>query len=61
MFTKNQSAYQKSFGSAVFSKDRRKCYFDVKARNYDWIPGPGNYRVQSEFGMYNPSDVKGWN
>ena len=23
-------------------------------------PGPGNYRMQSDFGLYNPNDTNGW-
>ena len=25
-----------------------------------FVPGPGSYRMQSDFGYYNPSDIKGF-
>ena len=32
----------------------------MKAKRYDTIaPGPGAYRIQSEFGIYSPDDIKG--
>lgn len=44
----------------MFGKAVRKSYFDVKAAENHFKVGPGNYRIQSEFGMYNPNDIKGW-
>ena len=41
-------------------KATRNCYFDGQANKFKDVPGPGNYRIQNEFGMYNPNDVLGW-
>ena len=48
----------KSYGKTVFSKNVRRT-LQVN-RDKLTTPGPGNYRMQSDFGIYNPNDIHGW-
>lgn len=48
----------KHYGATVFGRGLRKSWV-VKTESHH-VPGPGNYRLQSDFGMYSPSDVYGW-
>ena len=60
------SAIQNSFGNIVFGKSRRlqevketrkrKLFLYNKITHID-TPGPGAYRVQSDFGFYAPDDA----
>lgn len=53
--------YEKQFknnGKTVFGKGMRKSWA-VDERKLG-MPGPGNYRMQTDFGMYCSTDVKGW-
>ena len=53
----------------VFGKERRLEELPTikrsKSINLKWLlidtPGPGTYRVQSEFGYYDPADTLGTN
>lgn len=46
----------KNSGAPIFPKQRRLAELDTSAiRNI--TPGPGTYRVQSEFGFYNAVDL----
>ncbi|CDW71854.1 UNKNOWN [Stylonychia lemnae] len=47
---------QKNFGAVVFGKSRR--LVETK-ETIKYTPGPGTYRIQSDFGFYNPSDALG--
>ena len=49
---------KKSTGNTVVGKAIRKSFFDIPGDRD--VPGPGNYRIQSDFGMYNPNDIYGW-
>mmetsp|Transcript_21148 Transcript_21148/g.15469 ORF Transcript_21148/g.15469 Transcript_21148/m.15469 type:complete len:136 (+) Transcript_21148:410-817(+) len=45
----------KSPGTAVFGRERR---LDSKQYKKE-TPGPGNYRIHSDFGYYDPADATG--
>eukprot|EP00347_Sterkiella_histriomuscorum_P017484 403349183 len=46
----------KNTGAPVFGKSRRLVQLDDSATR-KITPGPGTYRVQSEFGFYNPTEI----
>jgi len=47
--------WYRSYGATVFGRDKRGfIQFNKEAAQ---VPGPGNYRIQSDFGVYNPSDT----
>lgn len=54
---KKQKWY-KSYGRAIMGKDTRKTMHIPKDKLNG--PGPGNYRMQSDFGVYCPNDTQGW-
>lgn len=52
----------KCYGKTVFPKNTRKTFVTEKGLGPDRVeaPGPGNYRMQSDFGLYCPNDITGW-
>ena len=58
-FKSSDTLTKKNYGTTAVGKEIRKSYFDTPVEILE-KPGPGNYRVQSDFGMYCPTDVYGW-
>ena len=48
----------KNNGKTVFGKGVRKSWA-IDERKVA-VPGPGRYRMQSDFGMYTSGDIQGW-
>ena len=57
---KGMKATKKSYGNTVFGSCSKSSYFDTDKKRTKAIPGPGSYRVQSDFGMYHPGDIDGY-
>ena len=52
-YTANYKQRQRNFGVAVFGSEKRLNTSSMRRGT----PGPGTYRVQSDFGFYDPSDT----
>eukprot|EP00347_Sterkiella_histriomuscorum_P001355 403372352 len=53
----NHRSLYRSVARAVFGRDERRALEDRHQRNID-IPGPGMYELPSEFGRYEPPNIK---